>query len=149
MLFGLLVLERAVSLSQLSRPDSKRTKKTPFPRPIALTNQHGENYILVEEMNKSWMNVAGEVRGKRPSVSAAAQWCGSCAGEKGKPHKRRFVLAQGRWGARESQGEGTKLESACEFRSVITVMLNLTVGSCALCCRVDVSWSPWIPVFLW
>lgn len=36
-------------------------KKNIFPTPLTLKNQHGENYILVEELNKSWLNVAGEV----------------------------------------------------------------------------------------
>lgn len=32
--------------------------------PPTLTNQHGENYSWVEEMNKSWLNVAAEVEKK-------------------------------------------------------------------------------------
>lgn len=96
------MLERAVPLSQLSRLDflkHQKIKKNLLPPPPTLKNQHGENYILVEESNKSWPNVAGEVE-KGPPWRLQSQWCGSCTGGVGKPHKRRFVLALGRWGAR-------------------------------------------------
>lgn len=90
----------------------KKKKKKPFPTPLTLKNQHGENYILVEESNKSWPNVAGEVE-KGPPWRLQPQWCGSRAGGKGKPHKRRFVLARGRWGARGVSGRIRGLKSAC------------------------------------
>lgn len=90
----------------LKAPKKKRKKSSLIPP--TFTNQHGENYIWVEEMNKSWLNVAAEVEKKKgPLHWLQPQWCGSCTGEKGKPHKRRFVLAQGRWGALGSQGEDT------------------------------------------
>lgn len=41
-------------------------KKKESPIPLTLTNQHGENYIWVEEMNKFWLNVAAEVEKKSP-----------------------------------------------------------------------------------
>lgn len=105
-----------------------KKKNQPFPTPLTLTNQHGENYILVEESNKSWPNVAGEVE-NGPPRRLQSQWCGSCSGGKGKPHKRRFVLAQGRWGAGGSQWEDTRPKSACGLWGVITLMLNVSEAS--------------------
>lgn len=45
----------------VKEPKNEEEKKKPFLFPSVSKNQHGENYILVEESNKSWLNVAGEV----------------------------------------------------------------------------------------
>lgn len=89
--------------------------KNPFPTPLAQKNQHGENYILVEVSNKSWPNGAAEVEKGLP-WRLPSQWCGSCAEGKGKPHKRRFVLAQGRWGAKGVSGRIQGLKVLVDYR---------------------------------
>lgn len=60
----------------------KAPKKKSLPTPLTLKNQHGENYILVEELNKCWPSVAVEVE-KGPAWRLQSQWCGSRAGGKG------------------------------------------------------------------
>lgn len=59
----------------------KAPKKSPFPTPLTLTNQHGENYILVEDSNKSWSNVAGEVE-KGPRVGCSLSDVDPALGER-------------------------------------------------------------------
>lgn len=51
--------------AEQTRLEQHQKKKKPSLIRPTFTNQHGENYIWVEEMNKSWLNVAAEVGKKK------------------------------------------------------------------------------------